>query len=215
MNTLRTISYKWRYNPLPRLVLNGLKRLGITILPYYLFARVLADTRQSLQPGDLYLREVQQRDIPQMASMELVHADGQELMARLERGHRCFGLFEGNTLLAFNWMDFSSCSFRNDNFPLRSDEAYSYDMFTLYNRRGQNLAFLLIGMVSRRLESEGIRRQFSVVDYYNYPSLRVARKIGCVPQRLNLSIGLFGLWEWNYCLRELTPPATLGDASQI
>ncbi len=213
MKILKTIAYKWRYNPLPRLFLNGLKRLGVTILPYYLFNRVLADTRQSLQPGELYLRQLQHCDIAQMASMEMVHADAQEFAARLQRGHRCFGLFEGNTLLAFNWLDLSSCSFRNDNFPLRSDEAYAYDMFTLHNRRGQNLAFLLIGLVSRQLESEGIRSQLSVVDYFNYPSLRVAAKIGCVAQRINLYIGLFGVWEWNVCLRHLTSRESLGDAT--
>ena len=65
------------------------------------------------------------------------------------------------------------------------------------------MAPLLNALTSRRLEAEGFTTVISVVDSMNRPSLNLARKIGAIPQRQNLYVGLFGRWEWNWQLEDL------------
>jgi GNAT superfamily N-acetyltransferase len=202
MAALQELRYKIRYNPLPRLLLNGLKRLGITLTPYYLLRRSLVATRKPAAPPGAALVELGQADMAGLAGMAMANSTADEFERRLGEGHRCFGLRLEGELVGYCWMDPQRCSYPGEGFTLADDAAYAYDIYTAPAQRGRNCAPLLNGLFSERLAAEGIRTIYSTIDYYNRPSLRFAAKIGAQRLRLNVYVSLFGLLRRSFCLRQ-------------
>jgi hypothetical protein len=202
MHSLATLRYKIRYNPLPRLILNALKRVGITILPYYLFRRPLAVPGKMPDRGPFQFLELHDDAMADIAAMPMVSSGEQAYRGRLQQGQRCFGLRRSDETVAYCWMDSRECRVNGEWFPLRAGEVYAYDIYTLPRLRGQNLAPLLNACFSDMLRESGITTVYSVIDYYNRPSLNFAEKIGARAQRLNLYIRLFGLFEKSVVLKQ-------------
>ncbi len=199
-----TLRYKLRYNPPPRLLINALKRIGITIMPYYLTLRSVPDTRSTLDRNHCSLVELGPESMAEIAAMPMAHATEAIYRKRLALGQHCFGLVIDRQLLGYCWMDPSRCSYGGEGFELADDEAYGFDIYTLPSERGRNLAPLLNACFSDRLEEMAIRNIYGVIDRYNRPSLRFAEKIGARRIRLNLYVRLFGLFERSWILRRYT-----------
>ncbi len=196
-----TLRYKLRYNPPQRLLINAFKRIGITVLPYYLTLRSLPDTRSTLDRSHCSLIELGPEAMAQIAAMPMAHATEAVYRERLSLGQRCFGLMLDGRLVGYCWMDPARCSYGGEGFALAEDEGYCFDIYILPSERGCNLAPLLNACFSDRLEELGIRRMYGVIDRYNRPSLRFAEKIGARRIRLNLYVRLFGLFEKSWVLR--------------
>ncbi len=201
MRVLEKIRYKLRYNAWPRLVVNVLKRLGIILLPYYLFRRSLGTPVHPVDRGDWELIELCEEDMPQLASLPLVHGNEQTYRQRIRNGQRALALRRGREFGAFCWLDPEYCSYAGEGFRLPDDEIYSYDIYTVPALRGMNLAPLLNALYSERLRQEGYRSVCSVVDVWNKPSLNYVRKIGAVAHRKNLYISIFGVFRRSFVMR--------------
>ncbi len=195
------IRYKLRYNSWPRLLVNGLKRFGIVVLPYYLFRRSLNLPAQAVERGDWELLELGADEMPRLAALPLVHGDEKSYRDRIQKGQRAFALCRGGEVGAFCWMDPVRCSYAGEGFQLQDDEIYLYDIFTALELRGMNLAPLLSSLYSKQLHQEGYRHVYSVVDAWNKPSLNYIRKIGARAERKNLYINLFGIFKRSIVLR--------------
>jgi len=206
---LATLRYKWRYSPLPRLAIGALKRIGISVLPYYLFRRPLEPARG--QPagaaGDLV--QLGADDMTAIASMPMANSAEHEYRARLSRGQRCYGLRIDGELVGYCWMDPQRCSFPAEDFTLPPGAAYAFDIYTVPSRRGENLAARLNALFHARMLDEGVDTMYSVVDYYNLPSLRFASKIGVRPLHLALYLRIFGLYQRTIVLRRYAPDARM------
>ena len=208
-----TLRYKLRYNPPQRLLINALKRVGITILPYYLTLRSVQDTRSTLERSHCSLVELGPESMATIAAMPMAHASEAVYRKRLSLGQRCFGLMLDGRLVGYCWMDPARCSYGGEGFELADDEGYGFDIYTLPGERGRNLAPLLNACFSDRLEELGIRRMYGVIDRYNRPSLRFAQKIGARRIRLNLYVSLFGLFEKSWTLRRYEDEPDHPDSS--
>ena len=150
-----------RYNSWPRLVINALKRVGITVLPYYLFRRPLAESSRELDDTGWQFRELTVDDVPALARLPMVHGNAEIFRERLLNGQRSFALTRDGEIFTFNWADPDACSYPGENFTLADDEIYLYDIYTVPEQRGNNLAPLFSAHYSQQLAGRGYpyRRQ--------------------------------------------------------
>lgn len=187
------LRYKFRYNSWPRLAVNALKRIGITVLPYYVFRRDIAGPPKQPNLEGYEFDELTAQDMPRIARLPMAHSDEQTYRLRLRNGQRCFAMRQGSEIFAFCWMDPGRCNFAGERFTLQADEVYIYDIYTTPSQRGRNLAPILNACYTERLRAEGIRAVFGVVDSMNRSSLNYVKKIGSQVQRKNLYLNVFGL----------------------
>lgn len=204
MPSFETLRYKLRYSPLPRLVLNGLKRVGVTILPYYFFARPISGVpRPGPDRQDARLVELHEQDMATIAALPMANSGEREFLRRLQAGQRCLALVMGDEVVSYCWMATGRCRVNGEEIVMSDDQAYAFDVYTLPARRGGHLAPILNALFTEMLYANGVRRVFSVIDYYNRPSLNFARKIGARRQRLNLYVRLFGVVDRSFLLRHI------------
>jgi len=206
---LAKLRYKFRYNSWARLGMNALKRIGITVLPYYVFHRDITGQQKHPDLEGYEFGELGAEDMPRIADLPLVHSSEQTYRRRLRDGQRCFALKQGGDICAFSWMDSDHCSFSGERFTLQADEVYMYDIYTALDRRGQNLAPMLNACYSERLRAEGIRIILSIVDSLNRSSLNYVTKVGCVAQRKKLYLNIFGLLEKSIVLKIFVEPTAI------
>jgi len=200
---LAKLRYKLRYNSWPRLIVNVLKRIGITILPYYVFRRDISGPPKQPSCEGYEFSELTTEDMPRIARLPLVHSSEQTYLLRQRNGQRCFALRQDGELCAFCWMDPDRFSFVGEGEALQADEAYLYDIYTTPSQRGHNLAPILNACYTELLRAEGIRIVLGVVDSMNRSSLNYVRKIGSRVQRKNLYLNLFGLMKKSIVLEVL------------
>jgi hypothetical protein len=212
---LATLRYKLRYNPLPRLMINGLKRLGIVVLPYYLFDRQLRQEALPAESEGCELVLLGAGDMAAIAEMPMANSAESEYRSRLAHGQRCYGLKVEGELVGYCWMDPARCSFPPEDFALPANAAYAFDIYTLPARRGENLAARLNALFHRQMYKDGVRTMFSVVDKYNLPSLRFAAKIGVRPRHLAVHVKLFGGRDRRWLIRRYGPGASMQDGRPV
>ena len=198
---LAQIRYKLRYNSWSRLFVNALKRIGITILPYYVFRRDISGPPKKPICEDYEFAELTAKNISQIARLPMVHSDERTYRIRLNSGQRCFGLRQDDEFCAFCWMDPDRFSFVGEGIMLQSDEVYIYDIYTIPAKRGRELAPILNACYTEMLRAEGIHAVLGIVDSMNRSSLNYVRKIGSRIQRKNLYLNLFGLVEKSIALK--------------
>ena len=190
---LAKLRYRLHYNSWPRLLINALKRIGITVLPYYLFHRDISGPAKVPAFTGYDFTELTEEHMPEITDLPLVHGDEETYCRRLSNGHRCFSLWQGGEICVFCWMDPDRCSFAAEGFSLEADQVYIYDIYTPPSKRGRNFAPLLNAFFTEKLRAEGISTVVSVVDSMNYASLSYVRKVGGQAQRKSLYLNLFGL----------------------
>jgi len=191
---LAKLRYRLKYNSWPRLLMNALKRIGIKVLPYYLFhVDISRPSKVTALEGYDFI-ELTAEHMRGIAELPLVHGDEETFCRRLSHGHRCFSLWQGGEICVLCWMDPECCSFGGEEYALEVDQGYFYDIYTPPSKRGGSLAPLLINACyTEKLRAEGISTILGVVDSMNYSSLSFVRKIGGQAQRKSLYLNFFGL----------------------
>lgn len=105
-----------------------------------------------------------------------------ETIHRLDRGDRCFGIFDGNRIAAYGWYALNSiepehCFGFGMSFP--KDAAYMYKGFTHRDYRGKRLHALGMGLAVEALsKTDGVTWLVSTVDWTNAASLKSCQRIG-------------------------------------
>lgn len=204
MQYLRNLLNKLRYSAFPRLITDGLKHIGIIIVPYHLYRRSVADTyRTPPDDEDAEFVELFDADMPAVASLPMVPGSEPFFRSLLAEGQRCFGLRLNGELVGFCWMDPNECHVHGAHFKLGKNEAYAHDIFTVPGHRGRAVAPMLNAYFSVLLVKLGIETVYSVIDVFNRPSRNFAAKIGCEPVRLVIYVSIFGLLERSVTLKKL------------
>jgi len=205
MQYLRNLLNKLRFSAFPRLITDGLKHVGIVIVPYHLYRRSVADTYRA-PPDDSHADFVELFDDDMAAIAGLPMVPGSEAFFRglLAEGQRCFGLRLDDQLVGFCWMDPRECHVHGAHFELGEAEAYAHDIFTVPGYRGRAVAPLLNAYFSALLVELGVETVYSVIDVFNRPSRNFAAKIGCQPVRLVLYFSVFGVLERSVTLKRLS-----------
>jgi hypothetical protein len=130
---------------------------------------------------------------PELAlELRFLHADDQpayeglhrggstELRERLERGHRCFGAWLDDRLVATRWFATGRApiEYLGREVPLQPGELYLYELFTAQDVRGHSVTRAAGAGVVAALSSEGARRLVGAVLPENRPVRRAYEKGG-------------------------------------
>jgi GNAT superfamily N-acetyltransferase len=109
---------------------------------------------------------------------------------RAARGDRCLCIKQGSEVVCYRWVTLRNacalCGFGPDMeftfFPLKSGQAFTYDLFTYQKYRGRGIATMLINLLYHILRKEGITEVFGLVSPANRAALRVHLRLGAQPQ---------------------------------
>lgn len=201
MNYWKYIWQKAKHSHPLRLVVDGLWKMGISVRPYYIYEERLSDVRISEWDGrfDAYeLGFLDTQDMKVISSIPFRNASSLgQLLLRLREGKRCFGMRDGDKLVAFTWCDFNRFNFESVCFDLAEDEAYLFDMYTLAAYRGRGVAPYLRYQIYRKLDLMGKRILYSVSDCFNTPAVKFKLKLNARIIELGLLVELFGKWRFN------------------
>jgi hypothetical protein len=198
MGYLRHIREKAHYNPLPRLALDALIKMGLRIEPFHLFEEGSPEVPLPEYEADLEGFEVSllgAADMQAMAAVPYRWIPLATLQDRLDRGDWCLAAKRSGELAIFMWCCFTECHFKGLRFPMRRDEAYIYDTHTLTAFRGQGLAPAMRCELYRRLGEQGRTRFYSITNRYNTSSCRFKQKLHARIVCSGTYVQLFRKWD--------------------
>ncbi len=197
------IKNKLRYSSFLRVVLDGIAKAGIRINLYYivlegLFNRSLSHLETGFDEYELCFLSPQ--DVKTISSIPGRHFTEESLLERLRNGQKCFGLKYRGELAAFTWCNFDRCT-HGYKFPLKDNEAYLFDAYTLMHFRGKGLAPYIRYQCYKELAKSDRHKLFSISDYVNTPSIKFKKKLNAKLLELRLSIELFKKWDFDLRLK--------------
>jgi hypothetical protein len=104
-----------------------------------------------------------------------------EVESRIDAGEECFGAFIGKVLVSQLWFS-SDCAHLKDKVFVHFDPAFAYSRwaFTRVEHRGKHLHALCKQKALEAYAARGRRGILSVVDAWNFSSLKAAAQAGCV-----------------------------------
>ncbi len=181
MSYLAYLLGKVRYNPPPRIFVDGLDKLGVQIQLFYLTQEGLSVSAAREQWKTLAGYEIAflgMEDMSEIARFPYRPVSYEELDSRLRDGKLCLGAKRDGQLAAFTWCNLAWCDFKGFQFPLRDDEAYLFDAYTASDMRGQGLAPALRYRLYEELARMGRTRLYSITDRFNRPALQFKLKLG-------------------------------------
>ena len=197
MNNLQSNFRLGSYNPSTKKWVDALKRLKISVDPYIIFLEELSDdiifpridnahnTYKIifLGPGDMKTIE----GLPGRISTEA------GLLNRLKEDKICIAVKLAQELVAFTWYDLKECNFKSIKCPLKNNEAYLFDAYTLLSYRGKGIAPFMRYRSYQELNNLGKHKLFSVSDYFNTPAIRFKKKLKAKPLELRLAVRFRGI----------------------
>ena len=124
-----------------------------------------------------------------------------DLLRRLQNGNKCMGIKKDSKIIAFSWCNPKEVSFRLHSRPLKKNEAYMFDLFTLSDYRGKGFAPFFSYYFYRELKNIGLTNLISYIDFFNTPSVKFKTKLNAKKVELNLYIELFGKWTFYFTLK--------------
>ncbi len=195
---------KARHSSLLRLFFDGLARLEVRIAPYYLFQEIISPENPPKRPSGFEDYEMSfwgLEEIKQMALIPVRKFSEEFLVQRLKDGQKCIGLKKDNELAAFSWCNLKEISVKWNLFPLKKDEAYLFDAYTLLDYRGKGIAPFLSFHLYKELQKLGRTKLYSYSDYFNTSAVRFKQKLGAKKIKLFLVIDLFGKWYFSFLLK--------------
>ena len=205
---------KVRYGMFLHSLVGRLRHIGLVVYPYYLVSeqfRAASDLQVSIKPkleslttGFLEADEI----VSAMQDQEQnAPAGGYTSAQRVADGCLCFGVKNGQEVIAYTWCDLKVCNHEPLPFELGAAEAYLFDMYTSEEYRGKNLAPFMRHELYTHLNEIGRTDFFSVTDAFNSASKRFKSKLGAEPVKLYFYIKVGSLFERNillksYCLEK-------------
>ena len=204
MYYLKHLWQKMRHNSPIRFFFDGLRRLGIVAVPYYLvlegiFDRPLPHLETGFEEYDMgYLGP---EDMKAISAIPVRNISEKKLISMLMEGKKCFGIKYKGELAAFTWCDFDRYNFRWYKFLLKDNEAYLFDAYTLMPFRGKGIAPYIRYQFYKELAKAGRHRFYSISDCFNAPSIKFKEKMNAKFLELRLSVGLFRKWSFDLRLK--------------
>lgn len=205
MEYVKHLWRKARYSAFPRLIVDGLWKLGICIRPLYVFREGLSlcDPPELPEPpANCEVSFLGPDDMKTIAVIPGRNISEIELTRRLEEGKKCLGVTLGGELAAFTWCDLDEFDFDGYRFPLEDDEAYLFDAYTLVPFRGRGLAPFVRYETYVQLAALGRRNLYSYSDCFNTPAIKFKKKLKAKKAELRLYVGLFGRWRFSKRIKQ-------------
>ena len=196
---------KLQHGGVPRLLVDGLSRLGIHFVPYYLMSEDCNARIGSPKKRGFEVVRLQREDMRRLAEVPLQARNHASLIERLNDGKHCLALEERGRIAAYGWYDLDECNFQGFRFDLAEDEAYLFDSYTLPEHRGAGLAPYLRSCLYHELAVAGRRRLYSITSYFNPSAFRFKAKLGARALHLGVHFQLSDRIRISRILRRYPP----------
>lgn len=196
---------KLQYGGYARLFFDALARIGILISPYYVVMEGLSNkSYPNLEKGlkDYDVTFLESEDMEAISAIPGREESEEELLNRLEKGDLCLGIKQNRDLAAFTWCNLTEFAVKGNKKPLKPDEAYLYDAYTLASFRGRGLAPFIRYQLYKELAKLGKQKLYSVSGSLNKSSLRFKKKLNAMIIEKHMYIEIFNKWKYSYLLEK-------------
>ena len=205
MYYLRHLKSKLKYSGPLRIIIGGLYKLKITIQLYYIVQEGLAGGKIPAYESGLdgyTLEYLGPQDIDSLCAIPLRITTRAQYVDYFKHGCLCLGLKKEGRLAAFTWSNLKQMSYAVYTRPLKSDEAYLFDAYTLMDYRGKGIAPYLRYQMYKELAKLGRVKLYSISEYLNTSSIKFKQKLNGKIVALYIWIKLFDGWEWHKLIKE-------------
>jgi hypothetical protein len=176
---------------------------GIEITPYYLMQEGINHVAKIPvihgNPDEYSFEFLRPED------MKIGAADGglpeEKSILLLNTGQKCIGLKHNGEVAAYMWINLNEIDFTSLKIPLKSNEAYLWEMRTLESYKGKNLAPYLRFKSYEILKELNREVLYSVSVCFNTPTIRFKKKLNAKKLKLLLYIQLFNKFHRNFTLK--------------
>jgi Acetyltransferase (GNAT) family len=198
---IHRIRNKARYGLLIQEFLDRLQRLGLRFEPYYLEREGLFEGEipsletgfEEYQPGFLSPEEARA-----VSGLEERKIEDEKVLEWLKTGLKCFGVRYKGEVVSYVWCNFRECHYYLNPFPLKENEAYLFNSYTIRAHRGKNIAPYTRYRLYKELARTGRTNLYSITTYFNTSSRRFKEKLNARPAGLYFYVGLFKKWGRNF-----------------
>jgi hypothetical protein len=193
ISQFQRIINKFRYGLIFQVIRNKLAETGLVFTPYYLYQEGTDTFKIPELKGNIpeySIEFLNEEDLKSLGSRARGYSE-QEFLSWLRKGKKCLGLKYGGDVAAFMWIHLDEFDFEPINVPLKEDEVYLTDMYTLESYRGNNFAPYLRYRSYEILKKMGKTTIFSVVEFFNTPAMKYKQKLNGKRIRFVLYIRLF------------------------
>ncbi|MBL0714609.1 MAG: hypothetical protein JJV98_13000 [Desulfosarcina sp.] len=196
---------KLKYSTFLRILFDVIAKFGLRVTPYYvvregIWGNGLSNLEEELEGYKLCFLD--EDDMGPLSRLRVGAFSEDQLTQRLRDGHFCLGLIKDGEVVAFNWANPHESSGNLCRFPLKADEGYLYDAYTVHAYRGKRLAPYLRYQSYRTLSQKGMTRLYSISDAFNTPSIKFKKRLNARFVKLGISIKLLNRREYNFTLRQ-------------
>lgn len=203
VSRLMWLWHKVRYGLILQGIRNRLGRIGLVFLPYYWVREGEGDC---LQPGirgnpeGYSLVFLEEEDIKSMEVKKLGYPE-EKMLDDLRSGKKCIGLKHKGLVAAFMWIELNDFVFKYKVFRIKANEAYLFNMHTMEQFRGRNLAPYLRYHSYEILKKTGRDTFYSISEYLNASTIKFKKKLNARHLELYLHIDFFGKCRRTFKLR--------------
>jgi hypothetical protein len=191
-------------------ILNQFAKIGFRIEPFLLYQEGIFKDYPEDWEDNFSDYEVAFLDSQNMkilgAIPDRAYFNEEKLLARLEEGKKCLGLKCNGEIAAFTWCDFESCHSKLYQFPLKKDEVYLFDAYTLEAFRGKKLAPYLRFKCYLELKNLGHNKFYSFSLLFNKPAIKFKQKLNAKPLLLGLKVIILRKWSWSWIIKKYNSP---------
>ncbi len=143
-------------------------------------------------------------DIRTISTIPGRFVSGEELFRRLKEGKKCLGVKHHGEVTAFTWYDLDEFNFKGYTFPLKENEAYLFDTYTLISFRGKGIAPYMRYQCYKELANLGRHKLYSITERFNTPAVKFKEKLNAKLLELYVYIELFKKWHFHSRLKKYT-----------
>ena len=205
MSVVKKIQDKFRHGLFFKWFCDQLVHVGIEIVPYYWvkenFTTSLPEGMKTEDFKQFNFVELGYDDMPLITMNEgdrIVKLD--YLQRKISTpGIKCYALKDAQGQIAcFSWFNLNECSSNLRRHPLKPNEAYLFDMYTMKNYRGKNLAVYIRLKCMEVLKNFGKDTFLSISEYFNIPSIKFKQKLNAEFLEFNIRVKVFNkhLYHW-------------------
>jgi hypothetical protein len=199
--------YAWSHGLLTATLLDRLSRLGIKIVPYYLFEEQndclsTANIKPIMdKPYETVILE--RSDINLIKGFENLPQLKSEFSKLWDKGCSCVCLTSEGSILGYGWFDLATCNYKYLSFELKSNEAYSFNFHTVKHMRGRNIAPFLRNFLAAHVQSLGRNRRYSITEKLNTPAMKFKEKRNAKPLSYYVYVSLFNRFSKNIRIKTM------------
>lgn len=204
-NVINRAKYNLKHHLILRSLVYRLKYIGIQMVLYYVHQESYNQDIEPLADPEIKLAEV---SILSASELEKVTPDLDSKGFTMfkgdlkNQGFLCFALKLQGEIVATTWCNLVRSYDSYAYFPLKEDEAYLCNAYTLPIYRGKNAAPYLRYQVYKYLNGIGRNKFYSFTDFLNTPAVKFKEKLGARKLSLGLNIKLFNKWRRNITIKK-------------